>query len=223
MNRIGRAYELLFEAFGEQHWWPAGSPWEVCTGAVLTQNTNWRNVDKALDLLKAHNALDPQKTLDMAPGELADLIRPSGFFRIKTVRLKAVAAWWMEHKESTAPTPQLRESLLAVPGVGAETADSILLYAMNRTTFVIDAYTRRISARHFGTAPDINYHRLQQLFTDNLPPDRQLFNEYHALLVRNAKEYCRKSECLPGCPLRELNDDCGNHGATYRHAGGIAG
>lgn len=204
MNRVMRAYELLFERFGPQRWWPADSPWEVCTGAVLTQNTNWRNVEKALELLKRHHALDPEKIVDMEPEELSELIRPSGFFRIKAARLKAVARWWLAHKDSNEPTPLLRESLLSVSGVGPETADSILLYALEHPTFVIDAYTKRISARHLGTAPNADYHTLQQFYTNHLPQEVRLFNEYHALLVRNAKEHCRKGECLPDCPLRAL-------------------
>ncbi len=202
MNRVMRTYELLFERFGHQHWWPADSPWEVCTGAVLTQNTNWRNVEKALDELKRHHALDPEKILDMEMEELSEQIRPSGFFRIKAARLKAVAQWWLVHKDSDESTSRLRESLLDVPGVGPETADSILLYALERPTFVIDAYTKRISARHLGTAPNADYHFLQQFYMDHLPREVRLFNEYHALLVQNAKAYCRKGECLPGCPLR---------------------
>ncbi len=204
MNKIHAGYDLLFAEFGEQGWWPADSPWEVCTGAILVQNTNWQNADKALTLIKQHGALNPERTLELSMEELAELIRPSGVFRIKSARLKALAAWWLEHRDSCAPTVELRKSLLTVPGVGPETADDILLYALERPIFVIDAYARRISARHFGTDPNIEYHKLQQIFTESLPEDIQIFKEYHALLVQNGKQFCRKSECLPGCPLRKL-------------------
>ncbi len=205
MSIYQKAFELLLDEFGEQHWWPAESPWEMCTGAVLVQNTNWRNAAKAIAQLKENDALDPRKALELSLEELAELIRPSGFHRLKATRLKAVATWWL-NRPSDAETGELRKSLLAVNGVGPETADAILLYALERPVFVIDAYTKRIAARHFGTAPDIEYHKLQKLFTDNLPADIGLFNEYHALLVQNAKTYCRKSECLPGCPLCKITE-----------------
>lgn len=203
MNIYQKAFKLLLDEFGEQYWWPAESPLEVCVGAVMVQNTNWRNAAKAIEQLKANNVLEPQKILDLPLEDLSRLIRPSGFQRLKAVRLKAVMEWWLALRHDTE-TGELRKSLLTVNGVGPETADAILLYALERPVFVIDAYTRRIAARHLGTAPDIDYYKLQRLFTGNLPEDTGMFNEYHALLVQNAKVYCRKSECLMGCPLRKL-------------------
>lgn len=206
--RLMAMYRRLLAAYGPQGWWPGETPWEVCVGAVLTQNTNWSNVERAIANLKAAEVLDPERIAALPSAALAELIRPSGYYRLKAGRLQAVTAWWRRHVRGNRLQPPgralgaWRDSLLAVPGVGPETADCILLYAFGLPTFVIDAYTRRIMARHFGTASDMPYHELQALFMAALPPDAALFNEFHALLVRNAKEHCRKRECLPGCPLR---------------------
>ncbi len=208
-KRIARGFDILSARFGRQYWWPGGSPWEICTGAVLTQNTSWNNVEKAIALMKSAGAMDPQVVAELPDAELEDLIRPSGFFRIKTRRLKNMAAWWLANVRDSKlpsghPAAEWRRRLLDVNGIGPETADSILLYCFNLPFFVIDAYTRRISARHFDTDPDISYHELQKLFMENLPASEELFNEYHALLVRNAKACCRKNICLEDCPLRSL-------------------
>lgn len=204
------AYSRLLAFYGPQHWWPGETPWEICTGAVLTQNTNWTNVEKAILALKRAEALCPRLVLSMPVAELEMLIQPSGFFRIKSVRLREAAAWWLENVDA-ADEPIwrgrsleiFRRDLLAVKGIGPETADSILLYCFELPVFVIDAYTRRIAIRHLGiaAADKLEYHQLQRLFTEALPCDPQLYNEYHALLVRMAKDYCRKSVCLDGCPL----------------------
>jgi len=208
-KRIARGFDILFDRFGKQHWWPGDSPWEVCTGAVLTQNTSWSNVEKAIALMKSAGALDPRVVVELPGSELEALICPSGFFRIKTLRLKNMAVWWLANVRDSKlsagrSTAEWRQRLLEVNGIGPETADSILLYCFKQPVFVIDAYTRRIAARHFGTAPEIAYHELQKLFMENLPVSAELFNEYHALLVRNAKECCRKNICLEDCPLRKI-------------------
>jgi endonuclease-3 related protein len=177
-------------------------------GAVLTQNTNWGNVERAIANLRRAGVLAPARIAALPAAELAELIRPSGYYRLKAGRLRAVTAWWLAHvrgdrlRPAGRPLAAWRESLLAVHGVGPETADSILLYAFGLPTFVVDAYTRRILARHAGTAPEAPYDALRDLFLGALPRDARLYNEFHALLVRNAKERCRKAACLPDCPLR---------------------
>lgn len=210
---IGEAYRRLYRAYGPQHWWPGETPWEICTGAVLTQNTSWTNVEKAIAGLKQEDALCPRRTLDIDAAELERLLQPSGFFRIKTVRLREAARWWLDNVDADdrpiwrgRSLSEFRRDLLAVKGIGPETADSILLYAFNQPVFVIDAYTRRIAVRHLGmaTADRMDYHALQQVFMAALPSDAQLFNEYHALLVKMAKEHCRKAICRSGCPLNNI-------------------
>ncbi|MFA6566731.1 MAG: hypothetical protein WCS96_00825 [Victivallales bacterium] len=200
-------YELLYKAYGPQHWWPGETPWEISVGAVLTQNTSWGNVEKAISNLKKGNNICPVKIRNMALSELESAIRPSGYFRLKAQRLLAVTDWWLENVEDDRLHPKgkslsfWRESILNVKGVGPETADSIMLYSFNLPTFVIDAYTKRIMARHFGFKHDIGYHGLRQFFMGNLPHNPKLFNEFHALFVRMAKEDCRKSLCSEKCPL----------------------
>lgn len=210
MNKsIVNGFDALLACYGQQRWWPGDSPWEICAGAVLTQNTNWSNVEKAIALLKAAGALSPEAALDRPVAELEALLLPSGFFRIKARRLRNVAAWWVENVHGTKlkrelPATEWRTQLLAVNGVGPETADSILLYCFDLPVFVIDAYTRRLAARHFGVSQAISYSALQQIFTESLPRSPAMFNEYHALLVRNAKERCRKNLCSDNCPLRNI-------------------
>lgn len=206
-DKIKTGYNRLFNALGPQHWWPGDSPWEICTGAVLTQNTNWQNVEKAIINLKNAKALDPETILSLPETKLAQMILPSGFFRLKTKRLKNVAAWWQKHVKANQlagfDTPAAtRDSLLNVNGVGPETADSILLYCFNLPLFVIDAYTRRIAARHFQTEENSSYDELQRIFMSALPANPAIYNEYHGLLVQNAKIHCLKNRCLPSCPLR---------------------
>ena len=210
-------YETLFKAYGSQNWWPGDSAWEICVGAVLTQNTNWTNVEKAIANLKAAGLIDkgdetsdPAKFADTAPEKIAELIRPSGYFNLKTKRLLNVTEWWLGNVDSKGqpidkPTLRdIRESLLTVKGVGPETADCILLYCFDYPTFVVDAYTKRVFARHLGTQPDWDYHELRALVMDNMPNEARLFNEFHALIVRVAKKSCLKSKCEDDCPL----DDC---------------
>ncbi len=199
-------YNTLFERFGTQHWWPGDSPWEIACGAILTQNTNWGNVEKAIDKLKAHHALDPKTIQDLNDGDVAALIRSAGYFNLKTKRLKALARWWTAHAKWAAQRDvgahEVRKSLLSVNGVGPETADSITLYAFEKPVFVVDAYTKRVLVRHGLAAEDWDYHRIQQEFETVLDQDVPLFNEYHALIVRLGKDYCRPTPRCENCPLQ---------------------
>jgi len=207
---IRHIYNLLFNTYGPQHWWPAETPFEVMVGAVLTQNTAWRNVERAIANLANGHALEPELMMTIPEEELAELIRPAGYFRIKAKRLRTFCAFYHEHGQwkrlSTMPTETLRTKLLGVHGIGPETADSILLYAFDRPAFVIDTYTKRIFRRLGLSAAEINYEELQQFFHDLLPDNISMFNEYHALIVEHAKRHCRAKPVCSGCPL--LNACC---------------
>jgi len=203
-------YDRLYHRFGPQRWWPGESPFEIIVGAILTQNTSWTNVEKAIRNLKVRRCLDPESIRTIPHHQLAELIRPAGYFNIKAKRLKNFVTWLFEQHHGrlenlcTVPTDQLRAELLSVKGIGLETADSILLYALDRPIFVVDAYTARIAARHQLIGSDADYEQLRALFQDNLPQDTQLFNEYHALLVKLAKDFCRPKPCCTGCPLESF-------------------
>ena len=203
-------YQLLYDAFGPQHWWPGDNRIEIITGAILTQNTNWTNVEKAINNLKAVDCLSAEKLHNIELSKLAELIRPAGYYNVKAKRLKNFLYWLFENYDGNLTelenlnTGQFREELLAVKGIGRETADSILLYAFERPVFVVDAYTARITIRHRLIEPDADYEQLRYLFESNLPEDIQLFNEYHALLVRTGKEFCRPKAKCPSCPLEKL-------------------
>ena len=209
-KKLTEIYQLLYDAFGPQHWWPGQTRFEIITGAILTQNTNWANVEKAITNLKAADLLTPEKLHQLDVSQLAELIRPAGYYNIKAKRLKNFINWLFENYDGkltnleNLDTDRLRAELLAVRGVGRETADSILLYAFDRPIFVVDAYTARIAFRHQLIEPDADYERLRELFQSNLPQDTKLFNEYHALLVRVGKEFCRPKARCPGCPLEKL-------------------
>lgn len=198
-------YERLLAHHGAQHWWPAQSPWEVTVGAILTQNTNWRNVERAIAQLVAHHWLDPAAILAAAPDELALVIRPAGYHRVKARRLQAIAAWWQQHRDAAAdparPLAEARATLLAVHGVGPETADSILLYACQRPATVVDTYTTRIFARHGLVPPRAAYHHVQQLIDAQAPAGVAWRNEFHALLVAVGKAHCHPTPTCAGCPL----------------------
>lgn len=203
-------FDRLLNVYGPQHWWPAETPFEVIVGAVLTQNTNWTNVEKAMANLKRDDLLRPQRLKDIEERELAELIRPSGYFNIKAARLKSFISFLFDQFEGdlgrmfALELAPLRHKLLEVKGIGPETADSILLYAGNYPVFVVDAYTKRIFTR-IGLIPkEHTYHQLQLFFVERLENDRQLFNEYHALIVRHAKGYCRTKPLCHGCPLLDL-------------------
>ena len=195
-------YERLYSAYGSQHWWPGDTPFEVIIGAILTQSTAWTNVEKAIANLKSAGILSAPALREIPEPDLAALIRPSGYFNVKARKLKAFVEWLGQRSNDdleilfTARTAALREELLGVYGIGEETADSILLYAGNKPSFVIDAYTRRIVDR-LGIEPGgPAYSDYRHLFMDNLPADAALYNEYHALLVRHGKDVCRKTRPL---------------------------
>jgi endonuclease-3 related protein len=209
-DQLNEIYQLLFDRFGPQHWWPGQTQFEIITGAILTQNTNWANVEKAIANLKFADCLTPERLYHLDVSQLAELIRPAGYYNIKTKRLKNFINWLFDNYDGkpanleTVDTGQLRAELLAIKGIGYETADSILLYAFERPVFVVDAYTARIAFRHHLIEPDADYEQLRELFQSNLPEDVRLFNEYHALLVRAGKEFCKpKAKCF-GCPLEKL-------------------
>ena len=209
-KKLTEIYQLLFDRFGPQHWWPGQTQFEIIAGAILTQNTNWANVEKAITNLKAADRLTPEKLYHFDVSRLAELIRPAGYYNIKAKRFKNFINWLFDNYDGRLTnlegldTDRLRAELLAVRGVGRETADSILLYALERPIFVVDAYTARIAFRHQLIEPDADYERLRELFQSNLPQDTKLFNEYHALLVRVGKEFCRPKARCPGCPLEKL-------------------
>jgi len=209
-EQLAEIYQALFERFGPQHWWPGQTQFEIVTGAILTQNTSWANVEKAIANLKCANCLTPDALYSLDRGQLAELIRPAGYFNIKARRLKSFLGWLFDDYAGqlasleAIETHQLRAELLAVKGIGPETADSILLYAFDRPVFVVDAYTARIAVRHHLIEPDAGYEQLQDLFQSNLQQDVQLFNEYHALLVQLGKNFCKPKPKCPGCPLRHL-------------------
>ena len=209
-DKLSEIYDLLLEAYGPQHWWPAESPLEVLVGAVLTQNTNWQGVEIAMTSVKNHNLLDPHKLQALPIEELAQLIKPAGYFNLKARRLKNLIDFIMEaysgdlEAMERAETGQLREELLAVNGVGPETADSILLYALEKPVFVVDTYTYRVASRHGLIGEEASYDDLQELFTLHLPSEVRLFNEYHALLVRVGKLHCKRKPRCQGCPLEPL-------------------
>ena len=206
---LNEIYQLLFESFGPQHWWPGESQLEIMIGAILTQNTNWTNVEKAIANLKSAQLLDAEKLHRLDSDELAQLIRPSGYFNVKAKRLRNFFDWLFDNYNGnldeleTVDTNTLRAELLSVKGIGAETADSILLYALEREVFVVDTYTARVAVRHGLIEPDADYSQLQDLFESNLSTDKHLFNEYHALLVRVGKEYCKPTARCSGCPLEQ--------------------
>jgi endonuclease-3 related protein len=211
--RLMEMYRLLYEHFGPQHWWPGETQLEIIVGAVLTQNTNWKNVEKAIRNLKERNLLSLEALHGLSLLELAEAVRPAGFYNLKAKRLRNLLDLIMRRYEGDlqgflAERPStLRDALLSVRGIGRETADSILLYAAQIPVFVIDAYTYRILHRHGMADEQVTYDELQALFMENLPEDPQLFNEFHALIVRTGKDHCRKSPRCEACPLYQWGPD----------------
>ncbi len=203
-------YEKLYAFFGPQYWWPGDTPFEITVGAILTQNTNWANVEKAIDNLKVHHVLNSRALHKLPLQTLAALVRPSGYYNIKAKRLKAFIDFLVSGyggsmaRMKKGTTEKLRSELLAVNGIGQETADSILLYALEKPVFVVDAYTRRVLSRHDIIDANARYDEYQDFFHCELNQDVHLFNEYHALLVRVGKEYCRTRPRCEKCPLSVL-------------------
>ena len=212
-----RIYDALFAHFGPQHWWPARTPFEVAVGAILTQNTNWGNVERAIANLRKARCLSARGLYRIDEARLAELLRPSGYFRVKARRLKAFVETLVERHGGSLKRlfalglDDARRELLSVNGIGPETADSILLYAGGLVTFVVDAYTKRVMTRHRVAPADASYDDLKRLFEESLPPDTALFNEYHALLVMTGKHYCKPRPLCADCPLQPLRDSRKSH------------
>jgi len=197
-------YRRLHDHFGYRNWWPGDTPFEIVIGAILTQNTNWHNVERAISNLKASNALSPEAIIALPDDDLKVIIRSAGFFNQKAERLKSICRWWLVRSGSPVDTGTLRRELLAIKGIGPETADCILLYALGKPVFVIDAYTTRALARLGLSNGRVKYEQLRAWFQRQLPPDPALYNDFHAQWVALGKEYCRmEPKCLT-CPLREI-------------------
>ncbi|MDP8230116.1 MAG: endonuclease III domain-containing protein [Candidatus Gorgyraea atricola] len=209
-----RIYDLLYQRFGPRKWWPADTRLEIIVGAILTQNTSWANVEKAIANLKKAKALDLKQLSRTPKKRLAGLIRPAGYYNIKADRLKNFLTFLdSAHKNSLEKmlrqnTRVLRNELLSINGIGPETADSILLYAGKKPVFVVDAYTKRIFSRHRYINEDADYDQVQRLFMENLAPNVRLFNEFHALIVELGKNVCKSKKPLCGkCPIRRERHD----------------
>jgi endonuclease-3 related protein len=235
---LGKIYKTLLKFYGPQGWWPGDSSFEVVVGAILTQNTSWQNVEKAINNLKSRNLLDPFKIHKTPAKKLASLLTPSGYFNIKTKRLKSALTYLIERYDgnlkrmSQRQLHPLRKELLEVEGIGKETCDSILLYALNKPIFVVDAYTKRIFSRLGLFSEKATYDEIQELFMAHLnnghwtsdnghktrvqsPKSRvRIFNEYHALIVMHGKTLCKKNPLCNECPLLTLSCKYGNHKIT---------
>ena len=203
-------HEKLLKSLGPQRWWPGESPFEVMVGAVLVQNTAWKNVERAIANLREARAFEAHAMYALSPVELEELIRPAGYFRLKAKRLRNLLRYVVENYDGSLEAMrnvsalQLREELLGVNGVGPETADSILLYALDKPVMVVDAYTHRIWARHGWVDYDIDYHGLQEELSRELPDEAPLLNELHALIVNVGHHWCKRVPKCEACPLREL-------------------
>lgn len=207
-DRIRAIHDHLLDVYGPQHWWPGDGRDEIIIGAVLTQNTAWRNVVRAIDGLKEAGMCDLPSLALSTPEEIAPLIRPSGYYNLKARRLHAVASWFAPNGRARfgaiakMPTETLRAELLRVPGVGRETADSILLYALERPSFVSDTYTLRIFSRHGFAEEGTDYETLRGIVSAPLPVEVRLYNEFHALLVKIGHNFCKPTPRCAACPLR---------------------
>ena len=206
-------YKELLQHFGRQYWWPGDTREEIIIGAVLTQNTNWGNVEKAINNLKRNNCLTLGEIVKLNRKKLAEFIKPSGYFNIKAKRLMCVAEFFVNSfdydlkKWEKIDTFKIRKQLLEVKGVGEETADSILNYAFDKKIFVVDAYTKRLNFRHMLTDDNADYGELQKFFSDNLKGDIEDFKELHALIVMLGKNYCRPKPRCEFCPLNKYYKD----------------
>ncbi|MFU0799512.1 MAG: endonuclease III domain-containing protein [Xylanivirga thermophila] len=205
-NLIEQIYHQLLNYYGPQSWWPGDTPFEIMLGAILTQNTSWQNVERAIDNLRPY--LEPEKIYDMQDAQLSKLIKPSGFYNVKTKRIKNFLEWF-KHKNFSIEelkkmdVQRLRQELLLINGIGRETADSIILYAIEKPIFVIDAYTRRMFNR-FGLSLPKEYDLIQDLFQKNINKDVYVFNEYHALIVKHSKDFCRAKPLCDECFLNSI-------------------
>ena len=205
-----RIYNRLYKFYGPQGWWPGKTRFEIIVGAILTQNTAWTNVEKAIANLKKIGLLSPDKIKEIDKVTLTRLIRPAGYYNIKSKRLKNFINFLFSNYRGDLAgiarnsVDRIRQELLHVNGIGPETCDSILLYAFGKPVFVIDAYTKRIFSRHKFFKEDAGYDEIQRFFMESLPRDKYLYNEYHALIVRLGKEFCRKEPNCKRCPLKEV-------------------
>ena len=206
-------YEAMLARFGHRRWWPGETPLEICVGAILTQNTNWTNVEKAIANLQTAGCLSVAALAAMDQAVLAELIRPAGYYNIKAKRLKNFIA--AVHKQADddidsfldRPTGQLRESLLAINGIGRETADSMILYGAGKCTFVVDTYTYRVLLRHGMIWQEDDYEAIKELLESSLPEDVGLYNDFHAQLVAVGKNFCKPTARCSGCPLEQFDHD----------------
>lgn len=220
-ERLLEIFYRLLDAFGKRYWWPGDTPLEVIVGAVLTQNTNWKNVERAIYNLKKEDMLSFEALYKVDTKRLGDLIKPAGYYNIKSNRLKNTIKLFYEKYNSsidylsTISTEELRKSLLGINGIGKETADSILLYALNRPVFVVDAYTKRFLKNHRPVLMDNSrgiiseknkdsYDHIQMFFTRHLPLDTYIYNEFHALIVYLGQRYCKKIPDCEGCPIKDI-------------------
>ncbi len=210
-----KIYDILRDKYGQMNWWPAESDFEVMIGAILTQNTAWTNVEKAINNLKTHNLLSFGAIYEIDPDLLKQHIKPSGYYNQKALKIKNFIDFTKKEYNLSVDlmkkedTYVMRKKLLAISGIGEETADSILLYALKKPVFIIDAYTRRILERHniIKDALSEKYENLQRFFMVNIPPNStniDLYNEYHALIVNTGKMFCKKTPQCNNCPLKEL-------------------
>jgi endonuclease-3 related protein len=203
-------YDRMAAYYGHTGWWPGDTAFEIAVGAILTQNTAWTNVEKAIVNLKREKLLSPRKMLDCPTEQLEEALRPSGYFRLKTKRVRGFCNYLVENyggsmaRMAKRPLVELRPELLAVYGIGPETADDILLYACVNPVFVVDAYTRRILSRHGLVDADISYEDLRAVFERRLDADVELFKEYHGLIVWTGKDFCRTRPNCEGCPLQAM-------------------
>ena len=210
MAKLLEYYSALYDRFGLQNWWPADSPFEMMVGAILTQNTSWTGVEKAIANLRNNDLLDPHTIVETEQDVLAGIIRPAGYYNQKAKRLKSYSGWFVERFDANVdqmksiPLPQMREELLGQKGIGPETADSILLYALDHPSFVIDAYTFRVLRRHHLIDEEATYEEMKEFFEENLPPEPALYNDFHAQIVNVGKHFCRKTPKCTECPLAPL-------------------
>jgi len=210
-NILLKIYNSLYDFFGPLNWWPGDTPFEIMMGAILTQNTSWSNVEKAINNLKKENLLEPRKLYRINQEKLAQLIKPSGYYNIKARRLKNFINLFVNDFEGSTEkmfsgdSGELRKKLLNVNGIGPETADSILLYAGKKPFFVVDAYTKRVFSRHKLISKDFTYYQIQEFFSQNLDRNVELFNEFHAQIVMLGKTICTsKNPDCSKCPIAYL-------------------